>query len=218
MLKYIMNFTNYNYWLFDWDGTLADTYSLHFDTYVEMANRNGIDFTKETFQDSIGNWIRSAKNCGYDDLEKFKIEYQNVAIELSKNLKTNKNAIEVLKSLKKLERKIAIVTSSQREQVLEQIGMTGVSQYIDLLVTANDTEKIKPDPEPIVFAIKELNATKDEIIFVGDTETDIIAGGKAGVFTVWYNPPHNREVLGDMDFEGFEVDYEIEDLGALLGS
>jgi pyrophosphatase PpaX len=52
-----------------------------------------------------------------------------------------------------------------------------------VIVGADDTERHKPDPEPVHKALALLNATPDATVFVGDSPHDLAAGRAAGVST-----------------------------------
>lgn len=98
--------------------------------------------------------------------------------------------INLVRELIYLDINVAIVTSSPRSycnRVLEFLGLTGVPT-----VCFHDTEKHKPDPEPLLLAIERMNVQEDEPIFVvGDEEKDIVAAnqiGAIGILAYWGNP------------------------------
>ena len=53
-----------------------------------------------------------------------------------------------------------------------------------MLVGAEDTERHKPDPEPVLEALRRLGASPDEAVYVGDSPFDIRAGKAAGAFAI----------------------------------
>ena len=57
-------------------------------------------------------------------------------------------------------------------------------ESIDVLVGAEDTERHKPDPDPVLEALRHLGASPEEAVYVGDSPFDIRAGNAAGVFTI----------------------------------
>ena len=89
--------------------------------------------------------------------------------------------------------KVAIVTSSPRpycEKVLDFLGITGV-----VTVCYHDTQRHKPDPEPLLLAIERMgNQEGKQICVIGDEENDIIAAKAINTINVisilayWGNP------------------------------
>jgi pyrophosphatase PpaX len=92
---------------------------------------------------------------------------------------------ETLAALQENGRKLAIVTSRKRFSLEVLLQATDTSKYFDVLVTPEDTEKHKPDPEPALKAMMFLGANRDKTVFVGDAHFDISSGAGAGVDTVF---------------------------------
>ncbi len=69
----------------------------------------------------------------------------------------------------------------------------GLENYFEELVTADDVQNSKPDPEGILLAVTRLGVKPRESMYVGDSPADIVAGRRAGVLTgaaMW--SPENR--------------------------
>jgi pyrophosphatase PpaX len=88
---------------------------------------------------------------------------------------------------------------------------------MDCLVTCEDTDKHKPDPEPVRIALRKLSSSPSEAIMLGDSMFDILCARNAGVRSVlvgW------QMALSEEDIKGPEgPDFLInkpEDLFSLL--
>jgi phosphoglycolate phosphatase-like HAD superfamily hydrolase len=88
----------------------------------------------------------------------------------------------LLKCLAMLEIKSAIVTSSAGPYCRKVISHWGWN--IDTTVTFYDTDKRKPEPDPILKALSNLDLSPQEVISIGDLPKDIISSKRAGVFSV----------------------------------
>jgi pyrophosphatase PpaX len=91
---------------------------------------------------------------------------------------------------------MAIVTSKLEPSARRSLDFLGLSRHFDLVVGLEATEKHKPDPAPVRYAVEGLGARPDEAAFVGDSPHDVLAGNAAGVATVaalW--GPFGREDL-----------------------
>jgi pyrophosphatase PpaX len=76
---------------------------------------------------------------------------------------------------------MAIVTSTHREQALEILEKVNLLEYFALVIGQDDTMMNKPDPEPVLLAMKKLKVSNEDCIFVGDQPYDIIAAHEAGL-------------------------------------
>ncbi|MHB1909580.1 MAG: HAD family hydrolase [Nitrososphaerales archaeon] len=179
--------------LFDLDGTLVEfkfkvkesrqalinfLASLHFD----MSNINLETKTQRIF-DII---LEQSKN----DPNLARFEY--IRAELSKILeeyefkgfseaKPHPGALSLLKYLKEEQVLCALVTNSGRKPVDSFLGNFGFLPYLDLVLTRDDVELMKPEAQGIVKALRILHVKKNQAIFVGDSVIDIQAAKKAGI-------------------------------------
>lgn len=79
--------------------------------------------------------------------------------------------------------KTGIVTSKRKEMLLRGIKLIGLEGVFDVLIANEDTEKHKPDPEPIITACERIGIAPSETVYVGDSVFDILCGKNAGVKT-----------------------------------
>lgn len=77
---------------------------------------------------------------------------------------------------------LAIVSSKTRKEYEKYFRYRyDFARYFSVTVTADDTKKHKPDPEPILQVIQELQANPNETIYIGDMQTDLQAAHAAGI-------------------------------------
>ena len=108
--------------------------------------------------------------------------------------------------------KMAIVTSTHREQAMEILSKVGLLEYFSFIIGQDDTMMNKPDPEPVLLAMNRLGVTREDCIFVGDQPYDIIAAHEAGIIAAaatWGTGM--KDVL-----EVYRPDYFLEHPGDLL--
>jgi phosphoglycolate phosphatase-like HAD superfamily hydrolase len=74
-----------------------------------------------------------------------------------------------------------IVTSKTKEEFLNDFVPFGLINYFKLVVCADDTEKHKPNPEPILKFIELSGADKSKTIYIGDTKYDMDCAFGAGI-------------------------------------
>ena len=86
-----------------------------------------------------------------------------------------------------------------------------LSDFMDIIVSGDTTEKKKPDPLPISHALNQLNIEPKDAIMVGDSVVDIEAGFEAGtyIFTVPYGYQFGESIISD------KVDYAMSNFSEL---
>lgn len=105
-------------------------------------------------------------------------------INLAKPFRSNSGIAphEIPASLKKAGHRISIVTSSPGWYAKELIGSFGIE--VDSLVTHESTTDHKPDSEPLLHALKELDADPADSYYIGDDGIDVEAAYHASVKSI----------------------------------
>ena len=114
--------------------------------------------------------------------------------------------------------KLGMVTSRLRQTTSQGLEKYEINEYFDVVVTADDTKKHKPDPEPVYIALKKLGSAPQSSIMLGDTMYDILCAKNAGVKSVLVS--WSEALDADGNFGSDAPDYVIhkaEDLLELLG-
>ncbi len=100
---------------------------------------------------------------------------------------------ELLRKIKGSRYRLALFTGVEKKMMEYTLNPFKLSDYFEVLVTADDVQKSKPDPEGINLALNRINTDAKESMYVGDSPADMIAGKRAGVLTgaaLW--SPENR--------------------------
>ncbi|MDA9299987.1 HAD-IA family hydrolase [Methylophilaceae bacterium] len=115
-----------------------------------------------------------------------------------------KKAIVYLKSKDFL---LGCVTNKPAIYTEALMNQSRLSDFMDIIVSGDTTEKKKPDPLPILYALDQLNIEPKDAIMVGDSIVDIEAGCAAGtyIFTVPYGYQFGESIISD------KVDHAMSD-------
>jgi len=173
--------------LFDFDGTLMDTNGLIAASWKHTVRTlSGREISDEEIRSSLGEMLvdsmrRLMPEVDAEAAVDFYREYQR-DIYLD-SIKPFDGAEEVLRALKAAGYKVALVTSRLKNSTERGLAHFGFTGYFDAVLTASDTEKCKPDPEPLFIILDMIGSRPDQAMYVGDTVHDIEAGRAAGVFT-----------------------------------
>ena len=108
---------------------------------------------------------------------------------------------DVLEALKRDGRRLGIVTAKRRQTVALAFEQIPIEHLFDVVVGSDDTERHKPEPDPILHALEQLGATPDDAVYVGDSPFDIRAAKAAGVHAVavTWGGIHSQERLAAED-------------------
>ncbi|MEM0473214.1 MAG: HAD-IA family hydrolase [Candidatus Aenigmatarchaeota archaeon] len=171
--------------LFDLDGVLIDSPDAIWKAHNLAAKKLGYPTCKREdiyrligmkWDDLIAVLIPDA------DIELFKKTANEISRRIYKNVNLLGDAKNVLKKLKKMGFKIGLVSGSNRMYSTEQLTRLKVDLNIfDVRINAEDTIKHKPDPDPLLLALKKLKVKPEQAIYVGDSLLDFRAAKSAGV-------------------------------------
>ena len=177
--------------IFDFDGTIMDTQDLIFETYIRVFEKHdpSIELTEEILYSFLGPTLYDSFGRFFPD-EKLDIlvdEYRTLNLELHDQfVKPKDHIIEVLDILKEKGYTMGIVSSKMTHPIEHALELTNMSHYFEFVYGVDKYEKVKPDPEGILKAMDDFYLNRSSFIYLGDTETDVVAGRKAGAFTVAY--------------------------------
>jgi beta-phosphoglucomutase len=180
--------------IFDLDGVLAKTDSLHYLSWKKICDNHHFQFDKD-----LNNELRgiSREEClrtilaynklkvSDEDFKKICDEESNNYNNLISNLTSNdlmSGAIDVLKSLVNRNIKLAIGTGSKHaSRVIDKLE---IRKYFDVIVDGNMTIKAKPDPECFLTCAKLLAIDPSEILVIEDADSGIMAANAGGFISV----------------------------------
>ncbi len=179
----------YKAYLFDWDGCLADTLAIWLHTHEQIFSHFGIPFPEHRDFEQVLADLNFEKGVQARDPKYVAEMYAKCDREISQHADLNPGAAELIKDLKAKGKKIAIVTSSPRQQVETMLKRQQLLDDCNVLVCAEDTTKHKPHPEPLIKALEILQVDKSDAVMIGDTYYDINAAKALGMDCVLYHSP-----------------------------
>jgi pyrophosphatase PpaX len=173
--------------LFDLDGTLVDSGAIILASFKHAARTVlARDVEEEQIAALVGgsnlhDQMRVLSPAHVDELVRVYREHNR---PLHDELQAFEGVEELMETLSEQGRKLGIVTAKGRQTVDLAFGVLSLERYFDAVVTADMTDRHKPDPAPVLKALELLESEPADAAFVGDSPYDIAAGKAAGVFTV----------------------------------
>jgi len=200
--------------LFDMDGTLIDSSEAILNSIKEAARITclripGDEEIKKIIH--LPSYLSFKVLYPYEEPEDFNSVFIHLMrSKFKKMIKEVPKAKMTLELIREKGMGIGIVTTKDKISAEETIR--NFQFPYDVLLTAEDTERTRPDPEPLLKAIKILNSTASQTFYCGDTPQDIVQGRRAGVKTIGLTTGlHSREEL-----EKKKPDFIFDNIEAVL--
>ena len=184
-------------YLFDCDGTVADSMPLHYLAWSEALGEWNCKFSKERFYELGGvPIVEIIERLGREQgLEMPVAEVAKRKEELYfQHLPKLQCVPEVLEHIEQQQGRIpfAIVSGSTRDSVEASLRAIRLLEKFDVFVCAGDYAKSKPDPEPFLVAAQRLRIPPEACLVFEDTQMGIDAATAAGMASVRVPPPWER--------------------------
>lgn len=180
-----MNYTTY---LFDFDYTLADSSRGIVTCFRIVLTRHGYtEVTDDDIKRTIGKTLEDSFSIltGITDatqLAGFKEEYRKEAdTHMTVNTVLFLETKSVLVALKDSGARIGIISTKYRYRIKELLDQHFPANFMNIIVGGEDVKTAKPSPEGLLFALKQLHATKAETLYIGDSTVDAETAQAAGV-------------------------------------
>lgn len=207
--------------LFDFDGTLVNTNDVIIaswqHTYMHYLGR---EESLEKITACFGEPLLLTMEREFPEVDPRESAevYRNFQKENADELvKIFPGIEELLESLKTDGFRMGVVTSRTRESAQRYMDMFGIGDYFEEMVSCDDTDIHKPNPEPILLCLKKMGITAEEALMVGDSPFDIKCANNAGVKSVlvgWRITGDGQTLIDDAR-EDFTISEPSELVGVL---
>ena len=175
-------------YIFDADGVIMNTMESHYICNKLALEEVGVPIDKKQYfhqagmtgHEQIESFCkRAGKKVTFSDIDKIyqrKRELYKDYIDAATKIDCN---LELIKMLRSKDIPVAIATGCSRPSILPVIEKFGIE--VDALVTSEDVEKGKPNPDLFLLAAKRLNVDPQDCIVIEDSDVGIEAAMKAGM-------------------------------------
>ncbi len=176
--------------LFDLDGTIAETDSLHLPTWADVLEPYGVRVDEEFYRESISG--RNTSEIVRDLLPELSDE-ENRSVGEAKEARFRERAtkLEPLPGLidfvtwgRERGMSIVLVTNAPEENVQAVLLALELRDSFDAVVLADEVEAVKPDPAPYRAALEKLGVSAEEALAFEDSVSGISSSVAAGIPTV----------------------------------
>jgi beta-phosphoglucomutase-like phosphatase (HAD superfamily) len=184
--------------IFDLDGTLADTMPYHFEGWKKASEKYGAHIDSKFLRKHTGSpgWIIAEeiiRNCNLDGsvtIDQIMNDKMAEFFKLQHLIKPIKPVTDIVKKYYgKLP--MAVGSGGHREAVERTLEITDLRKYFEIIVTANDVNSFKPNPETFLKCAELMLVDPQFIEVFEDADFGIEAAQKAGMIVTdvrtWYD-------------------------------
>jgi len=200
---------DHKYYLFDLDGVLLDSVNIQYNCIKEAIFKlcNYDISNDDIFKTSLTSKtkLKYLAEKRIISNEQIDIIY-NIKNEIANNyfdtfIQEDKKKIKIFKTLKKNDKKIAVVTNNNKASSHLILIKLGLLEYVDLLITNTDVINSKPHPEPYMKSIAHFGGDIEDYVIFEDSEEGIISAEQTGCKVIRINGTHDV----DLFFESLNV-------------
>jgi beta-phosphoglucomutase family hydrolase len=175
--------------IFDCDGTLADTMPSHYEAWMTVLGRYGLEMSEDRFY-ALGGWpTRKVAELLASETDR-SIDVERIAVEKEDLFHGSLHLVAPIDPVIRVVREfhgrlpMAVATGAVRsvcEKILEHIG---IADCFETIVSADDVERHKPSPDIFLEAARRLSVEPAKCRVYEDTNPGIEAARRAGMEVV----------------------------------
>lgn len=178
----------YNTYIFDLDGTILDTLDdLSNAVNFAMRSKGYPERTVDEVRSFIGNGIRVLikravpQGTGDEDYEQALEIFTKYYLEhIADYTKPYDGIVDVINSLRRSGCKVAVV-SNKAHLAAQAVVRDFFGDIFDTVVGKKDEFPSKPEPDSLLYTIDLLASRKEECIYIGDSDVDVLTAHNAGL-------------------------------------
>jgi beta-phosphoglucomutase family hydrolase len=187
-------------YLFDCDGTIADSMPLHYVAWTKALAEWNCTFDERLFYawggtPTVEIVSQLNKRHGLNmPPEQVSSRKEDLYMELLPQLKAIPDVVEHIEA-RHGQIPLAVVSGGGRDSVTASLTSLKLLNRFDVLVCAEDYKKGKPDPEAFLLAAAKVGVSPEACLVFEDTDLGIQAAKAAGMASVKIPPPWERNAV-----------------------
>ncbi len=191
---------HFSAYIFDCDGTLADTMPTHYRAWRAALGPHGESFPEALFYElggvptaGIVELLNERHGLGLPVAETV-ARKEAIFLELSHEIAAIEPVVALVHEFHG-KKPLAVASGGHRRIVMNTLRALGIAHLFQAIVTSEDYQRGKPAPDPFLEAALRLGVAPGECLVFEDTATGIAAADAAGMQSVLVPPPLRPTVL-----------------------
>ncbi|MDJ0632225.1 MAG: HAD-IA family hydrolase [Xenococcaceae cyanobacterium MO_188.B29] len=187
--------------LFDLDGTLANTDTLHFAIWQKTLAEYGLQIDLTFYQQRVSGKVNEEilrdilPQLSVEEVLQFTETKEKRYRELAQTLSPTPGLAKLLQWIKQNGLKQAVVTNAPRNNAIHTLEVLNLTTTFPTVILAEDAPLGKPDPAPYQMALNLLGVDSQNAIAFEDSTTGIHSAVAAGIYTIGVTSTYNSETL-----------------------
>lgn len=167
--------------IFDMDGTLFDTTEVNYKAYKFALNEYGYDLHWDYFREQCNGknykeFLKPIIGSDEETMEQIHVKKKEVYFNYLNCAKCNENLLEIVRTMKSDNAfYTAIVTTASKKNCMELLMAFKVDKLFDLILTQEDIEYLKPNPQGFEKAMEFFEVSPEDTIIFEDSEIGLEA-------------------------------------------
>lgn len=187
--------------LFDLDGTLTDTDTLHLQALQQLLREQGRELSEAEFDAHVSGRA-NADMCRYLFPGRPVAEHEAFADRKEARFRALSPTLQPTAGLERLlahaERRgigMAVVTNAPRANAQHMLAAMGLAERFEHVLVAEELARAKPDPLPYLTGLERLGARADHALAFEDSVPGVTAASRAGILTVGLSTSQAPQLL-----------------------
>lgn len=209
--------------LFDLDGTLTDTDTLHLQAFRQLLHDyDGRELTQEQFDLQVSGRSNGLLFADLfpqaDAAQRQALAERKEALfrELSPSLEPLPGLLRLLDHAQQHEVGVCVVTNAPRLNAEHMLAAMGLSRRFEHVLVADELARPKPDPLPYLTGLQRLQAEAGQALAFEDSLPGVKAASDAGIYTVGLATTQTAERLHEAGAKLVIDDFNDPRLWALI--
>ena len=202
----------YKHIIWDFDGTLFDTYPVMGSIFKNLLEEEGI---VESL-DEILKHMKVSMSYALQHYEKkyhirntFIDKYNTIRIDWEINLSKPYTGIEEICRCIHNSGKSNYLYTHRGESAIILLKNYNLYDYFTDFITSQHGFERKPSPKAINYLVDKYNIIHDEAIMIGDRDLDILSAKNAGIHACYFNDSSEKSNIADFTINSFQQLYSI---------
>lgn len=208
--------------LFDLDGTLTDTDTLHLQALQQLLHEQGRELSEAEFDAHVSGRA-NADMCRYLFPGRPVAEHEAFADRKEARFRALSPTLQPTAGLERLlahaERRgigMAVVTNAPRANAQHMLAAMGLAERFEHVLVAEELARAKPDPLPYLTGLERLGARADHALAFEDSVPGVTAASRAGILTVGVSTSQAPQVLLEAGAQLVVKNFDDERLWQLI--
>ena len=184
--------------IFDLDGVIVESEDAHIEAERQTFQEHNVGISAEELHTYTGTMAKVmfteliAKYKLNTTFEEINDQKEKILLKLlEKDAKPTKGVLNLIQELKLRRIKLAVGSSSTKKLVNYILNKLKLTHVFDRVITAEDIECSKPDPEIFLKAAAELKVKPNQCLVIEDSRLGVEAAKRAGMKCTGYRNPHS---------------------------